>query len=150
MPFTQPWLEVQFSRFATGLATVGYRLYKNDATDSVARTTAGVVEIGNGAYGVPSVTIPDDAVGVEWDTGAAPLRYAIEDLEPHRRLAGGFVVDGTITEQQALKIILAALANKASGGGTTTIVFRDVGDTQDVLTMTVDENGNRSAVTHNP
>ncbi len=150
MPFTQPWFEVQFARSRTGLATVAYRLYKNDGTDSVASTTVGVVEIGNGAYGVPNVTVPDDAVGIEWDTGAAALRYAIEDIEPHRRLAGELVIDGTITLQESLKIILAALANEASGGGTTEIKFRDVGDTQDVLTMTVDENGNRSAVIHNP
>lgn len=150
MPFAQSWLEVAFGNNRTGLVTVGYRLYKNDGTDSVARTTVGVVEIGFGVYGVPAVSVPDDAVGIEWDTGAVPLRYAVEDIDPFRKSTGTFIVDGTITEQEALKIIMAALANLASGGGTTQIIFRDVGDTQDVLTMTVDENGNRSAVVLNP
>ena len=96
MPFTAEWLEVEFGRTRTGIATVGYRLYKNDGTDSVARTAVGVVEVGGGAYGVPNVTIPDDAVGVEWDTGAPPLLYAHEDLEPLRLLvAGDYLIAAT-------------------------------------------------------
>lgn len=150
MPFTQPWFDVDFGRFFTGLVTVGYRLYKNDGTDSVARTTTGVVEVGNGVYGVPSVNVPDDAVGIQWDTGGVPLRYAAEDIDPYRKRAEGPIVDGVINLTDALKIILAALAGKANGGGTTVINFRDVGDTQTVLSMTVDENGNRSAIVLNP
>ena len=150
MPFTQPWFEVAFGQNRTGLATVGYRLYKNDGTDSVARTTTGVVEVGNGAYGVPNVVVPDDAVGIQWDTGGAPLRWAVEDIDPYRKRALGSVVDGTITVNESLKIILAALAGLATGGGTATITFRDVGDTSDVLEMTVDADGNRSSVTLNP
>ena len=151
MPFTQPWFEVSFGRFRTGIATVGYRLYKNDGTDSVARTTTGVVEVGNGAYGVASVNVPDDAVGIEWDTGAVPFRWAHEDIDPFRkRNSGGGLVDGTLTVNQALKVILAAVATKSSGGGTATITFRDVDDTADVLEMTVDVNGNRSSVTLTP
>lgn len=151
MPFTQPWFEVQFARSRTGLATVGYRLYRNDGTDSVARTTVGVVEIGNGAYGVPTVNVPDDAAGIEWDTGAAPVRYAIEDIDPFRkRDSGGGLVDGTLTVAQSLKVILAALAGVASGGGTAQITFRDVADAADVLVMDVDINGNRSSVTLTP
>ena len=151
MPFTQPWFDVDFGPSQTGLATVGYRLYRNDGTDSVARTTTGVVEVGDGAYGVPSVNVPDDAAGIQWDTGGGSPIYAVEDMDPFRkRNAGGGIVDGTLTPNQALKIILAALANKASGGGTTVITFRDVADAADVLQMTVDANGNRSAVVQTP
>lgn len=150
MPFTQPWLEAQFGRNRTGIATVGYRLYKNDGTDSVARTTTGVVEIGNGVYGVPTVNVPDDAVGIEWDLGIINNRFATEDIDPFRKRADGAIVDGVITETDALKIILAALAGKANGGGSTLINFRDVGDAATVLSMTVDENGNRSSVVLNP
>lgn len=151
MPFTQPWLEVDFGSAHAGLGTVGYRLYKNDGTDSVARTTVGVVDLGNGAYGVASVNIPDDAAGVQWDTGGGSPVFAIEDLDPFRKAdSGGGIVDGTLTVAQALKIILAALANKASGGGTTKIIFRDVADAADVLEMDVDMNGNRSNVVHTP
>jgi hypothetical protein len=85
VPFVQPWFEVDFGRRFGGLGTVGYRLYKEDGTDSVARTTVGVIDIsGNGAYGVADVTVPDDAIGIEWDTGVAPIRYAVEDVDPYR------------------------------------------------------------------
>lgn len=59
-------------------------------------------------------------------------------------------VDGSIDELEALKVILAALAGKASGGGTTTLTFRNAADSANVLTMTVDSSGNRSAVTLSP
>lgn len=59
-------------------------------------------------------------------------------------------VDGSIDELEALKVILAALAGKASGGGTTTLTFRNVADDANVLIMTVDSSGNRSAVTLSP
>ena len=148
MPFTQPWLEVDFGSAYASLATVGYRLYNNTGGDSVARTTVGVLEIGTGSYGVPAVNIPDDAVGIEWDTGGGSPVYAVEDLDPYRkRDSGGGLVDGTLTVAQSLKVILAALAGVASGGGTATITFRDVADAADVLEMDVDANGNRSSIT---
>jgi len=45
-----------------------------------------------------------------------------------------------------LRIILAAVAGKASGGGTATIKFRDQADTKDRITATVDVDGNRTLV----
>lgn len=78
MSFTQAWLQVDFGAGSAGLATVGFRLFKADTTDAVARTTAGVVELGQGVYGAPAVVIPDDAVGIQWDTGAAVPLYAVE------------------------------------------------------------------------
>lgn len=56
-------------------------------------------------------------------------------------------VVGTYTVQDILKVMAAALAGKATGGGTTTVTFRGVDDTSDVIVATVDANGNRSAVT---
>lgn len=84
MPFTQPWFEVDFGAAYDGIATTGYRLYKNDGTDSVVRTITGVVDLGEGGYGVPAVNVPDDAVGIEWDTGGGSPVYAREDVEPYR------------------------------------------------------------------
>jgi hypothetical protein len=89
MPFTQPWLEVNFGTAYAGLVgTVGYRLYQADDSDSVARSTASIVEIGTntGCYGVVPPSIPDNAVGIEWDTGGGSPVSATEDLEPYRRL----------------------------------------------------------------
>lgn len=60
-------------------------------------------------------------------------------------LAG--VVEGTITVQQALMLVDAVLAGKASGGATTTMRYRNPADTKNRVTATVDADGNRSAVT---
>jgi hypothetical protein len=51
-----------------------------------------------------------------------------------------------LTLKHAMQII-TALALKATGGGTSSISFRNYGDTKNRLTMTVDEDGNRTAVT---
>ena len=55
-------------------------------------------------------------------------------------------VEGTITVQQALKILLAELAGIVTGGGTTTITYRNPGDDKDRVILTVDEKGNRTEV----
>lgn len=56
-------------------------------------------------------------------------------------------VEGSIDEIEALRLVLAALVGKATGGGTATVTFRDTGDTTDRIILTVDSSGNRSAVT---
>jgi hypothetical protein len=55
--------------------------------------------------------------------------------------------DGTITMRQALKLLVATLGGKLSGAATTTVVIRNAADSADVVTATVDADGNRSAVT---
>lgn len=55
--------------------------------------------------------------------------------------------DSTITVRQALKVMMAALAGKLSGAATTTVAIRNVADNADVITATVDADGNRTAVT---
>jgi len=42
--------------------------------------------------------------------------------------------------------LATSVAGKSSGGGTNTLVYRDIGDSKDRLTYTVDADGNRSAV----
>jgi hypothetical protein len=57
------------------------------------------------------------------------------------------VVEGSLTMRQMLRVFMAALAGKASGGGTTAITFRDNADSKARITLTVDVDGNRTAVT---
>lgn len=57
------------------------------------------------------------------------------------------VITGTVTMRQALTAFLAVLVGKASGLDTTTAVYRNVADDKDVVTATVDADGNRTAVT---
>lgn len=52
------------------------------------------------------------------------------------------------TPREALRLMLAALAGKISGAGTSTITIRDAADTKDRITATVDSNGNRTALTY--
>jgi len=88
------WFDVSFSQNKTGLATVGYRQYNDVGGDAVARTTTGVVEIGNGAYGV--VVVPDiDAEGFEWDTGevVGKIQFAHEDISHVEEFPIGVAVD---------------------------------------------------------
>ena len=79
------FLEVNFGAAYSGLATVGYRLYQSDGSDSVARTTVGVIEIGTntGNYGCIVPSVPDNAVGIEWDTGGGSPVYATESLKDY-------------------------------------------------------------------
>jgi hypothetical protein len=56
-------------------------------------------------------------------------------------------VDGTVTFRQSTRLQNAVLAGKASGLATTTAVYRDLADTKDRISATVDADGNRSAVT---
>jgi hypothetical protein len=55
-------------------------------------------------------------------------------------------IDG-VTFNQMIAIFAAALAGKASGMNTTTAVLRNLADSLDRITATVDANGNRTAVT---
>jgi hypothetical protein len=141
MPFVQPWLEVDFGSAHAGLGTVGYRLYKNDDTDSVARTTTGVIEIGTstGQYGVPSVTVPDDAVGVQWDTGGGSPVYAVEDIEPNRDrdaiLADTAAIDARLptdpADQSQVEAAITASEGNIRGGDNDDL--KDISDQIDGL-----------------
>lgn len=69
----------------------------------------------------------DDISGVVWDT----------------------VLEGSYTAKELNRIYTAALAGKVNGAETTTVNFRDTGDSKNVIHATVDTDGNRSAVTLN-
>lgn len=62
-------------------------------------------------------------------------------------ILGGEVETG-FTIQDALRLILSAVAGKVSGAETTTITFRNVVDDKDRIVATVDSNGNRSSLTY--
>jgi len=83
------------------------------------------------------------------DTVVDAIKAKTDNL-PSDPVAISSIVEGTITVQQALRILLAAMAGKATGGGTTSVIFRDTTDSKDRITATVDSNGNRSAVTLDP
>lgn len=57
------------------------------------------------------------------------------------------VIEGTLTLRQAIRIYLAALGGKSTGGGTNTITFLDNAGSKARITATVDADGNRTAMT---
>lgn len=57
------------------------------------------------------------------------------------------VIDGTNSALQLMRGLAAAMLGKASGLATTTAKYRNAPDSKDVITATVDADGNRSAVT---
>jgi len=72
---------------------------------------------------------------------AAPIRVALTDL------LWDEVVVGTTTARELMRGWAAALLGTASGMGTDNGIFRDIADSMDVITVTQDEDGNRSVVT---
>jgi hypothetical protein len=87
----------------------------------------------------------DPPTKAELDTAVDALPTAAENAAALMDLANG--IETSITPRQAMRLILAASAGKLSGAATTTIVIRNVGDSKDRITATVDSSGNRSAVT---
>jgi hypothetical protein len=87
----------------------------------------------------------DPPTKAELDSAVDALPTAAENAAALMDLANG--IETSITPRQALRLILAASAGKLSGAATTTIVIRNVGDSKDRITATVDSSGNRSAVT---
>jgi len=57
------------------------------------------------------------------------------------------VIEGTVTLQQALMIMLSALAGESDGAMTATQHFRNTIDTKNRITATVDSLGNRTSIT---
>ena len=92
-----------------------------------------------------------DAVTVD----SQSLRFWVGALSIENRAgsAGDFLdvangVETGLTVREALRVIAAACAGKASGLATTTAVYRNAeADSKDRITATVDVSGNRSAVT---
>jgi hypothetical protein len=59
-----------------------------------------------------------------------------------------YVVEGSFTAVQFLRGIMASVTAKLSGAATTTVTIRDASDTKNRVVVTVDADGNRSAVTY--
>ena len=135
-----------------------YTVYKDDATGSETTTgvTISVDHDGHTGSHLATIVCTDAfyATATDYflhvDGGTVDSKNQnvfIGSFSIENRTATQALVDGTITFQQAWRLCLAVLTGKSSGGGSTTLTFRDVGDTKDRLVVQVDSNGNRTDVT---
>ena len=90
-----------------------------------------------------SFVIPGDTTAVAADV----IEYEGNDDVTSQVTAAlaAMVIEGAITVDQAMQVMLAFTAGETNGGGTTTINFRDQADSKNRIQMTVDSDGDRSA-----
>jgi hypothetical protein len=113
-----------------------------NVTGSVGSIASGGIAAASFAAGaIDAAAIATDAIGSAELAASAANEIADALLDRSAGIETGY------TPRQALRIILAALAGKLSGAATTTVAIRDVGDTKNRISATVDADGNRSAVT---
>lgn len=102
--------------------------------------TAHVYESGS-LIGVYDLYLEDDTSTWRTFDGARDFINALFDL------ANG--VEASLTPREFMKVAAAALFGKSNGLEGSTAVYRDTNDSKDRITATVDDDGNRSAVTLN-
>jgi hypothetical protein len=104
-------------------------------------------EIGSSGVGYLDLTadeMDNDEVVVQTASTTEGVNFPLVVIRTYVPLSNVF--EGSLTEQDFMRLVLSALCNKANGGGTDTISFRDLADLKNRLVMTVDSDGNRSAV----
>jgi hypothetical protein len=108
------------------------------ATDALLTTVAGYLDTEIAAIKAKTDNLPASpaATGAQMALTAAAVDAILDE-----------VVEGATTLREMLRGFTSALLCKASGLATTTAVYRDIGDTKDRITATVDADGNRTAVT---
>ena len=118
-----------------------------NAIGSDALAASAITEIQSGLATAASLTTLAGYVDTEITSILATLASGVPLTSAAVDAILDEIVEGSTTMRQAMRLLLAALAGKAAGGGTNTVTFRDLADTKDRLTMTTDANGNRTAVT---
>jgi hypothetical protein len=133
-----------FGSAAAGNPLVGVVQLDSSGTPLTIRQQT--TDMGSGMYSA-DITLDANAAVLRWDNGRSPVTYAHEAISD---TAGGVlasVVDGTTTLAESIRLQNAILLGKVSGAGSGTEIFRDLADTKDRVTATVDSSGNRTAIT---
>ncbi len=102
------------------------------------------VDASVGALDLPAVG--NVVSGVQFDSNTKTGTYSITSSIIATAVLDTLVEPG-FTLKEATRLMLSTLAGKVSGGGTATVVFRDVNDTKNRIVAAVDNVGNRSSVT---
>lgn len=143
-----------FAASATGLLPANVTQFGGVAgTFSSGRPEVNTSHWGGTAVASANVLI-DGAITASKLASAALTSSKIEDgaLTAEKFAAGAFdaawsfVYEGSESVLQGLRLFRAALVGKLNGAATTTINMRDAADSKNRITATVDEDGNRTAV----
>lgn len=102
---------------------------------------------GNVGGSVGSVIAPVTAGTVSDKTGYA-LSSAGNNAAADALLIRTDGIETGFTLQDAIRLVLSASTAELAGAATTTVTIRDINDTKNRITATVDANGNRTAVTY--
>ena len=115
-----------------------------DVWTSGTRTLTGAVDLNadQSSVTIGTVTSNTDMRGTDGAyTGTPPTAAAIAAAVMAE------VVENSLDVTEVLRLILAANAGKLSGAASTTVAIRDTADSKTRISATVDEDGNRTAVT---
>lgn len=160
------WDELRADHVAAGSFGQGAASVQGNVTGSVASVTGSVGSV-TGAVGSVAGNVDGNvtgsvgsvvgnvggsvgsvaANGIDASSLAADANTEIAAAVFSRAFSAAY---SSLTFDEIIKLIAAVLLGKASGLGTTTAVFRNLADTADAVSATVDVDGNRTAVTRIP
>jgi hypothetical protein len=132
------------------LQTITYKINTIDAVvDTIYAEMGSAPEI---ADAVLDELLDDHTIDGSLGDTVADIAAKTNNLPDNPALDEVLIDTGTqqFTTADLIKIIAAKMVGKASGGGTTSIVYRNLEDSVDIIVETVDENGNRSDITLAP
>jgi hypothetical protein len=110
--------------------------------EQIACTAANGFEVGKSYTVYIEATVVGNTGGIAYAFTVTPAAEDLADAILDRTDG----IESGVTLREAQRLQLAAAAGKLSGAGTTTVKIRDVNNTTDRITATVDEYGNRTAV----
>ena len=152
-------IDVNVTTVATGAITAGAIAADAIGASELAADAATEIATAVWATATRSLTVLDeDSTTIDLDaTVRAAVGLAAADLDTQLAAlptAGENAdavwdeqVDGSVTARESVRLANSALGGKVSGAETNSVVIRDLADTKDRITATVDADGNRSAVT---
>jgi len=116
-------------------------------TGTLASTLTAIGNMQTDIVGTSTITDTLIAVG-NMETAITPFT----ELSPQSLAAAVWAqaLEAGYTAEEIVRLMSSTLLGKASGAGTGTIVFRDMNDTADRVSASVDGTGNRTAVTLDP
>jgi hypothetical protein len=135
------WDEARSGHTSAGSFGQGVASVQGNVTGSTASiAAAGITSTSFDTGAITATAIAADAIGAS--------ELATDAVTEIANAVAALVIDSGMTLQNALKLILAAEAGKVSGADGTTVTIRDTSDTYNRIVATVDQYGNRSALTY--